>query len=289
MYARWVPEDRILTMSLWSAELSKLAANAFLGQRISSINALSALCEATGADVSEVAYAVGRDSRIGPHFLDAGVAFGGSCFQKDILNLVYIYECNGLTEVANYWKQAVHINDDQKSLFVNRVVSSMFNTVSGKKIAILGFAFKKDTSDTRETPAIDVCLGLLGDRAQLSIYDPRVLEEQIRRDLATNKFDWDHPQHLVPSSPSASKQVSMAPDAYTAAEGAHGLCILTEWDEFKTLDYERIYKKMEKPAFIFDGRNVVNPEKLRNIRFIVYSVGKPLDPWIKDLPAAASN
>lgn len=289
VYAHWVPEDRIITMNLWSAELSKLAANAFLAQRISSVNAMSALCEATGADVAEVAYAVGKDSRIGPRFLNASVGFGGSCFQKDILNLVYICECNGLSDVANYWKQVVHINDYQKSRFVNRVVSSMFNTVSGKKIAVLGFAFKKDTGDTRETAAIDVCHGLLGDRAQLSIYDPQVTEDQIRRDLAMNKFDWDHPQHLVPSSPTASKQISVVWDAYEATKNAHGVCILTEWDEFKNLDYDKIYENMEKPAFVFDGRNVVDAERLRKIGFIVYSVGKPLDPWIKDLPAAPSS
>jgi len=289
VYAHWVPDDRIITMNLWSAELSKLAANAFLAQRISSVNAMSALCEATGADVAEVAYAVGKDSRIGPRFLNASVGFGGSCFQKDILNLVYICECNGLSDVANYWKQVVHINDYQKSRFVNRVVSSMFNTVSGKKIAVLGFAFKKDTGDTRETAAIDVCHGLLGDKAQLSIYDPQVTEDQIRRDLAMNKFDWDHPQHLLPSSPTASKQISVVWDAYEATKNAHGVCILTEWDEFKNLDYDKIYENMEKPAFVFDGRNVVDAEKLRKIGFIVYSVGKPLDPWIKDLPAAPSS
>ncbi|OVA17317.1 UDP-glucose/GDP-mannose dehydrogenase [Macleaya cordata] len=293
VYAHWVPEDRIITMNLWSAELSKLAANAILAQRISSINAMSALCEATGADVSEVAYAVGKDSRIGHKFLNASVGFGGSCFQKDILNLVYICECNGLIEVANYWKQVVQINDYQKARFVNRVVSSMFNTVSGKKIAILGFAFKKDTGDTRETPAIDVCQGLLGDKAQLCIYDPQVTEEQIRRDLVTSKFDWDHPQHLVvpPGSPTSNKNdtVRVTGDAYEAAKGAHGICIMTEWEEFKLLDYERIYQGMEKPAFVFDGRNVVKPEELRKIGFIVYSVGKPLDPWMKDLPAAPST
>lgn len=287
VYAQWVPESRILTTNLWSAELSKLAANAFLAQRISSVNAMSALCEATGANVTQVAYAVGTDSRIGPKFLNSSVGFGGSCFQKDILNLVYICECNGLPEVAEYWKQVIKINDYQKNRFVNRVVSSMFNTVSNKKIAVLGFAFKKDTGDTRETPAIDVCKGLLGDKARLSIYDPQVTEDQIQRDLTMDKFAWDHPIHLQPMSPTTVKQVSVVWDAYEATKDAHGVCIMTEWDEFKTLDYKRIYDNMQKPAFVFDGRNVVDLEKLREIGFIVYSIGKPLDPWVKDLPAVA--
>ncbi|CAM0875131.1 unnamed protein product [Alopecurus aequalis] len=287
VYAHWVPEENIITTNLWSAELSKLAANAFLAQRISSVNAMSALCEATGANVSEVSYAIGKDSRIGPKFLNASVGFGGSCFQKDILNLVYICECNGLPEVANYWKQVIKINDYQKSRFVNRVVSSMFNTVSGKKVAVLGFAFKKDTGDTRETPAIDVCQGLLGDKAQVSIYDPQVTEEQIQRDLAMAKFDWDHPTHLQPTSPMAVKQVSVVWDAYEATKGAHAVCILTEWEEFKKLDFQKIFDNMQKPAFVFDGRNVVDAEKLREIGFIVYSIGKPLDAWLKDMPAVA--
>ncbi|GAV57513.1 UDPG_MGDP_dh domain-containing protein/UDPG_MGDP_dh_C domain-containing protein/UDPG_MGDP_dh_N domain-containing protein [Cephalotus follicularis] len=287
VYANWVPEERILTTNLWSAELSKLAANALLAQRISSINAMSALCEATGADVSQVSHAVGKDSRIGPKFLNASVGFGGSCFQKDILNLVYICECNGLAEVADYWKQVIKVNDYQKNRFVNRIVSSMFNTVSGKKIGVLGFAFKKDTGDTRETPAIDVCKGLLGDMARLSIYDPQVTDDQIQKDLTMNKFDWDHPVHLQPMSPIDIKQVSVVWDAYEAAKDAHGLCILTEWDEFKILDYQRIFDNMQKPAFVFDGCNVVNVGELREIGFIVYSIGKPMDPWFKDMPAMA--
>lgn len=287
VYAHWVPEDRIITTNLWSAELSKLAANAFLAQRISSVNAMSALCEATGADVTQVSHAIGKDTRIGPRFLNSSVGFGGSCFQKDILNLVYICECNGLTEVANYWKQVIKVNDYQKNRFVNRIVSSMFNTVSGKKIAILGFAFKKDTGDTRETPAIDVCKGLLGDKAKLSIYDPQVTEDQIQRDLSMKKFDWDHPIHLQPMSPPASKQVNVVWDAYQAAKDAHGVCILTEWDEFKTLDYQKIFYNMRKPAYIFDGRNILDVAKLREIGFIVYSIGKPLDPWHKDTLAVA--
>uniref|UniRef100_A0A0E0D3M9 UDP-glucose 6-dehydrogenase n=1 Tax=Oryza meridionalis TaxID=40149 RepID=A0A0E0D3M9_9ORYZ len=287
IYARWVPDDRIITTNLWSAELSKLAANAFLAQRISSVNAISALCEATGADVTEVANSIGKDSRIGPRFLSASVGFGGSCFQKDILNLVYICECYGLPEVANYWRQVIRINDYQKSRFVNRVVSSMFNTVAGKKVAVLGFAFKKDTGDTRETPAIDVCKGLVGDKAVVSIYDPQVTEEQVQRDLVMNKFDWDHPRHLQPMSPSSAKHVAVSWDAYEAARGAHAVCILTEWDEFRRLDYQRMYDAMHKPAFLFDGRNVVDPDKLRRIGFVVYSIGKPPDHWLRDMPAVA--
>lgn len=287
VYAEWVPVDRIICTNLWSAELSKLAANAFLAQRISSVNAMSALCEATGADVSQVSHAVGMDSRIGPKFLNASVGFGGSCFQKDILNLIYICECNGLPEVANYWKQVVKVNDYQKCRFVNRIVSSMFNTVSNKKIAILGFAFKKDTGDTRETPAIDVCNGLLGDKAMLSIYDPEVSEEQIRRDLSMKKYEWDHPRHLQPISPTDIKQVEVTSDAYKATKDSHGVCILTEWDEFRNLDYKKIFDNMQKPAFVFDGRNVVDTEELRKIGFIVYSIGKPLDAWLKDMPAVA--
>uniref|UniRef100_J3LQP9 UDP-glucose 6-dehydrogenase n=1 Tax=Oryza brachyantha TaxID=4533 RepID=J3LQP9_ORYBR len=257
------------------------------GRRISSVNAISALCEATGADVAEVANSIGKDSRIGPRFLAASVGFGGGGFQKDILNLVYICECYGLPEVATYWRQVIRINDYQKSRFVNRVVASMFNTVAGKKVAVLGFAFKKDTGDTRETPAIDVCKGLVGDKAVVSIYDPQVTEEQVQRDLAMNKFDWDHPRHLQPMSPSAAKHVAVSWDAYEAARGAHAVCILTEWDEFRRLDYQRMYDAMHKPAFLFDGRNVVDPDMLRRIGFVVYSIGKPLDRWLKDMPAVA--
>ncbi|KAJ1701592.1 hypothetical protein LUZ63_001371 [Rhynchospora breviuscula] len=287
IYARWVPDDLIITTNLWSAELSKLASNAFQAQRVSSINAMSALCEATGASVSEVAYAIGMDSRIGPKFLNSSVGFGGSCFQKDILNLVYICECNSLPDVANYWKQVIRINDYQKRRFLNRVISSMFNTVSGKRIAILGFAFKKDTADTRESASIFVSQGLLREKAIISIYDPKVTEDQIQYDLATNKLDWDNQVPQQPMSPTARKQVTVMWDPYEATKGAHAVCILTEWDEFKDLDYKKIYDGMQKPAFMFDGRNMVDPVKLREIGFIVYSIGRPLDPWLLDMPAVA--
>eukprot|EP00887_Chlorella_sp_A99_P001010 scaffold5.g1010.t1 len=279
VYEHWVPKERILCTNLWSAELSKLTANAMLAQRISSVNSISALCEATGADVQQVARSIGTDSRIGPKFLNASVGFGGSCFQKDILNLVYICETVGLQEVANYWNGVITMNDYQKQRFVERIISSMFNTISKKKIAIYGFAFKKDTGDTRETPAIDVCRGLMADGANLFIYDPKVEADQIYYDLGTPKFEWDHPS---PRHPPMSKDVvAIAEDPYDAAQDSHAICVLTEWDEFKEYDYQRIFDSMTKPAFIFDGRNVLDHAKLREIGFVVYALGKPLDPFIQ--------
>ncbi|KDD76992.1 UDP-glucose/GDP-mannose dehydrogenase [Helicosporidium sp. ATCC 50920] len=280
VYARWVPRERILTTNLWSAELAKLTANAMLAQRISSMNAISALCEATGADVQEVARSIGSDSRIGQRFLNASVGFGGSCFQKDILNLVYICESVGLKEVAEYWTQVILMNDYQKKRFVERVISAMFNTIKSKRIAVLGFAFKKDTGDTRETPAIDVCRGLLNDGAKVVVYDPAVNREQINDDIKRPKFEWDHPSPYAPAHGPEQAAVDVSADAYEAALGAHALCVLTEWDEFKTLDFERIFGAMTKPAFIFDGRNILDHDKLRKMGFIVYALGKPLDPFL---------
>ncbi len=261
IYARWVPRERIITTNLWSSELSKLAANAFLAQRISSINAISALCEATGADVDEVAFAIGTDRRIGPRFLKASIGFGGSCFQKDILNLVYLCEFFGLNEVAAYWEQVVIMNDYQKQRFSHRIVRTLFNTISGKRIAILGFAFKKDTNDTRESSAIYVCRDLLAEDAKLHIHDPRVAPARIRTDLGVTEED--------PS-------VAVASDPYEAAAGADAIVILTEWDAFRVdqLDYERIFKMMRKPAFLFDGRNVVDLDRVRQIGFEAFGVGK---------------
>eukprot|EP00884_Botryococcus_braunii_P011777 jgi/Botrbrau1/205/Bobra.0022s0185.1 len=281
VYQHWVPEERILKANLWSAELSKLTANAFLAQRISSINSISALCEATGADVSQVAHSIGTDSRIGAKFLNASVGFGGSCFQKDILNLVYICESVGLKSVAEYWASVVHINDYQKQRFVERIIEAMFNTISGKKIAILGFAFKKDTGDTRETPAIDVCKGLLADNAHLNIYDPQVTEEQIHADLTLAKFEWDHPRMQAASARKHHDTIYVFQDAYTACKDTHGVAILTEWDEFRKLDWQAIYDSMMKPAFVFDGRNILDHAALREMGFIVYALGKPLDPFIQ--------
>ena len=274
VYARWIPRDRILTTNLWSSELSKLAANAFLAQRVSSINAISALCEATGADVDEVARAIGTDSRIGPKFLKASVGFGGSCFQKDILNLVYLCEHFGLREVAEYWEQVVVMNDYQKRRFSERVVRTMFNTVSDKKIAIWGFAFKKDTNDTRESAAIHVCRDLLEERARLVIYDPRVPESQIRYELELAFTDSvgglsDKHRKLIETN------VTIVSDVYAAAREAHAIAVLTEWDEFKTFDANRVYKDMRQPAFVFDGRNILDCDKLVRIGFEVHSIGRP--------------
>ena len=281
VYAQWIPEDQILTSNLWSSELAKLAANAFLAQRISSINAISALCEKTGADVTEIAKCIGADSRIGPKFLNASVGFGGSCFQKDILNMVYICRGLGLEEIATYWESVVTINNLQKRRFVDTVITSLFNTVRSKRIAILGFAFKKDTGDTRETPAIDVCNGLLEEGAKLAVYDPKVTEDRIKTELSLGKFEWDHP-FAQRKAKEVNELIACEKDVYAACEGSHAVCILTEWDEFKNMDLQKIFDSMVKPAFLFDGRNVVDGAKAKEIGFIVYGLGKPLDPFLKD-------
>jgi UDPglucose 6-dehydrogenase len=266
IYARWVARDRIITSNIWSSELSKLASNAFLAQRISSINSISALCEATGADVDEVARAIGKDSRIGPKFLKASVGFGGSCFQKDILNLVYLCEHYGLREVADYWLQVVTMNDWQKARFTRRMVKTMFNSVAGKKIAVLGFAFKKDTNDTRESAAIYVCRDLLNEKANLAIYDPRVTGDVIVQSLAAASGL---------SGDEVRERVSIGQDAYAVAENAHAVAILTEWDEFRGLDYSRIQESMLKPAFVFDGRNVLWDGPSCDAHMTAYGIGKP--------------
>lgn len=273
VYGRWIKRDRILTTNLWSSELSKLTANAFLAQRVSSINAISALCEATGADVDEVAKAIGTDSRIGPKFLKASVGFGGSCFQKDILNLVYLCEHFGLNEVAKYWEQVVVMNDYQKRRFTERIVKTMFNTVSDKKIAVWGFAFKKDTNDTRESAAIYICRDLLNERAKLSIYDPRVPESQVRADLmevfadATGVVS-ERDRKLIETN------VTVVKDVYESSQDAHAIAVLTEWDEFKQLDAKRVFDHMYRPAFVFDGRNIINRQQYNEIGFEIHSIGK---------------
>ncbi len=265
VYEAWVPRERILTTNLWSSELSKLVANAFLAQRVSSINAISELCEVTGANVDEVARAIGQDSRIGSKFLKASVGFGGSCFQKDILNLVYIARSYNLTAVADYWEQVILLNDHQKSRFAEKIIQTMYNTVNGKQIAFLGWAFKKDTNDTRESAAIYVADHLLDEEATVIVYDPKVSAEQIYKDL----------DYLGTRSPEENRRlVKVVSDPYETLQGAHALAVLTEWDEFKNFDWKRIKEGMKKPSFVFDGRKLLDRTKLADLGFTYYAIGE---------------
>lgn len=264
VYANWVPKDRILTTNVWSSELSKLTANAFLAQRVSSINAMSELCEKTGADVNEVARAIGMDSRIGSKFLKSSVGFGGSCFQKDILNLVYISKSFGLNQVADYWEQVIIMNDHQKRRFSKKIVSTLYNTVADKKITFLGWAFKKDTNDTRESAAIYVADDLINEQANIAVFDPKVEYNQVISDL----------NYLETRASSKNENyVKSFSNPYEACKDSHAIAILTEWDEFKDYDWKKIYDNMLKPAFVFDGRNLLDKEKLTSIGFHYQAIG----------------
>ncbi|KAL8797490.1 MAG: hypothetical protein Q9195_000306 [Heterodermia aff. obscurata] len=330
VYSQWVPKERIITMNLWSSELCKLAANAMLAQRISSVNALSAICEVTGADVDEVSYACGLDSRIGPQMLKAGPGFGGSCFQKDIFNIVYLSESLNLNEVADFWRVIISMNEHQKDRFTRRIISCLFNNLTNKRIAVLGFAFKKDTSDTRESPAITLVSNFVAEQARVAIYDPKVIEQQIWRELV------DYGGSLE----KLKLQVEVTQTAYAACEGADAVVVVTEWDEFSNkakpdeqvvlseidpnqsispkrfdkpreahlpspgsidyenktggvttvrefqvvlkshapevgrLDWARIAQGMRKPRFVFDGRNMLDHQKLVDLGFRVEAIGK---------------
>tara|TARA_B110000971_G_scaffold166299_1_gene170379 strand:- start:704 stop:2098 length:1395 start_codon:yes stop_codon:yes gene_type:complete len=264
IYSNWVPKDKILTTNVWSSELSKLTANAFLAQRVSSINSISELCESTGAEINELAKAVGADSRIGNKFLNASVGFGGSCFQKDILNLVYIARSYGLDSVADYWEQVIILNDHQKKRFSDIIVKTLFNTVSGKKITLFGWAFKKDTNDSRESPAINVADALLDEQANLIVLDPKVKSSQIYSDLDSLK---------TRSSDKNKSLLRFESDPYKASKGSHAIAVLTDWDEFIEYDWVKIYHNMEKPAFIFDGRKILDREKLQKIGFEIFTIG----------------
>lgn len=265
IYSNWVPKEKILTTNLWSSELSKLTANAFLAQRVSSINAMSELCEITGADIDEVAQAIGMDSRIGAKFLKSSVGFGGSCFQKDILNLVYIAKSYGLIEVADYWEQVIKMNDHQKERFAHNIVKTLYNTVSAKKITFLGWAFKKDTNDTRESPAIYVAEELLAEQANIVVWDPKVKGTQVYTDIINlGSIEVDEVENRL--------EVSKNP--YDACREAHAIAILTEWEEFNAYDWQRIYDNMHKPAFVFDGRGVLDKNKLQKIGFVYYRIGE---------------
>lgn len=264
IYEAWVPKEQIITTNLWSSELSKLVANAFLAQRVSSINSISELCEVTGANIDEVAYAVGQDNRIGSKFMKASVGFGGSCFKKDILNLVYIARSYNLFKVADYWEQVVAINDHQRARFAERIVKAMYNTVNGKKIVFLGWAFKKDTNDTREASAIYVADHLLDEQAQVVVYDPKVKEEQIYSDI----------DGLNSRSPEQNRNLlKVVNDPYSAFEDAYAIAILTEWDEFKAYDWALIKNLMKRPAFVFDGRRILDTGKMADMGFEYYAIG----------------
>jgi UDPglucose 6-dehydrogenase len=264
VYSNWVAPEKIVTTNVWSSELSKLTANAFLAQRISSINALSELCEKTGANINEVAKAIGMDSRIGSKFLKASVGFGGSCFQKDILNLVYIAKSYGLNEVADYWEQVIIMNDHQKKRFSNTIVKTLYNTVADKKIAFLGWAFKKDTNDTRESAAIYVANDLINEQAKIAVFDPKVSRKKILGDL-------DYLETRT-SENNANSIISFE-DPYEACKNAHAIAVLTEWDEFVHYDWQKIYDAMQKPAFVFDGRNILNESELKSIGFVYQAIG----------------
>jgi UDPglucose 6-dehydrogenase len=264
VYSNWVSTDKILTTNVWSSELSKLTANAFLAQRISSINAMSELCEKTGADVNEVAKAIGMDSRIGAKFLKASVGFGGSCFQKDILNLVYIAKTYGLHEVADYWEQVIVMNDHQKRRFSNKIVQTLYNTVADKNITFLGWAFKKDTNDTRESAAIYVADDLINEQAKIAVYDPKVTEKKMFADL----------DYLETRTTEKNRDyLSSFTDPYEACSNAHAIAVLTEWDDFRQYDWQKIYDSMQKPAFVFDGRNLLDRSQMESIGFVYQAIG----------------
>ena len=275
VYAQWVPQDRILRTNLWSSELSKLTANAFLAQRISSINSVAALCEATGADVREVAKAIGTDSRIGPKFLQAGPGFGGSCFQKDILNLVYLCRHFGLPDVADYWEAVVKVNTWQQHRIARLVVQKLFGTVTGKRLAILGFAFKADTNDTREAPAIRISKDLLDEGAQLAIHDPQVDSQQIARDLKL-------PASTAPDAEAGPTRAALSgegtwwptDDIASAVQGADAVIILTEWSQYRSLDWSALVSLMRQPAWVFDARSVVIPAEVEAAGLNLWRVGE---------------
>ena len=251
IYNNWVPEEKILHTNIWSSELSKLTANAFLAQRISSINTISALCEATGARIKDVSLAVGMDRRIGKYFLNSGPGFGGSCFKKDISNLVYISNHYGLFEVADYWQKVLDINSWQQKRFVELIVKKMFGTISSKKIAILGFAFKANTNDTRESPAINICKKLMEEGAFLKIYDPKVNEYQIIKELGLNENDMEHREWEYSNS------------IYKTFKDVDAALFLTEWCEFASLNWRDISKMMRKPSWVFDTRSIVDMDLVK--------------------------
>ncbi len=271
IYKAWVAEDKILFTNIWSSELAKLTSNAFLAQRISSINSISAICEVTGADVREVSRAIGKDSRIGSKFLDSGPGFGGSCFKKDILNLVYLAEYYGLVEVAQFWESVVYFNNWHQRRISQIVVKKMFGTISQKKIIILGFAFKANTNDTRESAAINICKDLIDEGAHLIIYDPKVSSNQIEKDLEicpSKELDEENKNHFNKRVGQWSFSTNL--DIF---ENAHAVLILTEWEEFKNINWVKLAKKMVLPAWVFDARSIIDPEEVKKAGLNFWRLG----------------
>ncbi len=270
VYKKWVPEEKIIKTNIWSSELAKLTANAFLAQRISSINSIGALCETTGADIREVARAIGSDSRIGSKFLDSGPGFGGSCFKKDILSLVYLCEYFGLKEVANYWNEVVKLNSWHQKRISELIVKKLFGTVSNKKIVILGFAFKSNTNDTRESAAIQICKELLEEGALLYIHDHKVQAKRILLDLKDTSNETNNQITLIKNGLSDSDSISEIHNTFKNADAA---VILTEWEEYKKINWEHVSKLMRKPSWVFDARSIIDPCKIKNTGINFWRVG----------------
>tara|TARA_B100000886_G_scaffold219394_2_gene152344 strand:+ start:18659 stop:20089 length:1431 start_codon:yes stop_codon:yes gene_type:complete len=273
IYERWVDKGRIIKTNLWSSELSKLIANAFLAQRVSSINSISALCEKTGADIIQVSDAIGSDTRIGSRFLEAGPGFGGSCFKKDILNLVYLCNHFGLPEVANYWNSVISINNWQQKRISQTIVNKLFGTLTDKKIVILGFSFKADTNDTRESPAIYIAKDLLEEGANLVIHDPKVDQKQIEFELGIGMSCTSIEKNIVLSEKKRQNNWQYANSIENAIENADAVVIITNWIEYKNLNWKNLYKKMRKPAWLFDTRSLININDIKNIGINIWQIG----------------
>ncbi len=266
IYLNWVSADKILTTDLWSSELSKLIANAFLAQRVSSINSISALCESTNADINEVSKAIGMDSRIGKYFLEAGPGFGGSCFKKDILNLIYICNHYGINEVASYWEKVIEINNWQQKRITKTILEKLYGNVAGKKITIFGFSFKANTNDTRESPAIKICKDLLEEGSFLSIFDPKVNPSQIAIDLGTDQTNEINFKNY-------ESGWAFAESLEDSVNNSDAIVILSGWNEFIDVNYDNLIKKMRKPSWIFDTRNILNINDAKKSGFNIWSLG----------------
>ena len=269
IYNNWVPKKKILVTNIWSSELAKLTANAFLAQRISSINSISALCEATGADVREVSRAIGSDTRIGAKFLDSGPGFGGSCLKKDILNLVYLSEYFGLPEVAKFWSEVVDLNNWHQGRISSLIIKNLFGTLSTKKIGVLGFAFKANTNDTRESAAIQICKDLLEEGAFLSIHDPKVDPKQIALDLNIEQ-DEDINNEASKICKDSGWISSNLENVFLNADA---ILIMTDWEEYFSINWLEESKKMRSPSWVFDTRSVTEPSKVREAGLKLWRIG----------------